>query len=102
VVKEMKLETYLYINKNGVVVDISNDGSAEPKYRTFCLKVVANIPDEYFESPIFGISIEVPPSDSKTGGVQKWLTPEVEKLKEPEKKEKTSGDIPFIVEKLPF
>ena len=78
----MKFETYLYIDRYGDIVEATKDpASSSTKFKAVCLKITADIPDEHFEVPIYGIDVTLPSTGSSNGtGVQNWLTPETKQL----------------------
>jgi len=99
-VEEMKFETYLYIDESGDIVEATKKPSRRIKARSVCLKVTADIPNEHFETPIFGVNIIVPVPVRKSGtGVQDWLTQPVEQVDDSEEEDEVECtdqyDVPF-------
>jgi len=77
----MKFVTYLYIDAEGNVTDMAKIPSGNKRQKTVCIKVEADIPNEYFETPMFGVEVAVPELKrikADEDGVTKWLSTDTE------------------------
>ena len=85
----MKTTKHLYFNEHGDVVSVLTEMNTPPRSteNAVCVTLTVNIPDEYFERPVFNVEITAPTMEDVTPAVMDaWLVGKV--TREPVKSEK--------------